>query len=156
MTAVPRVYADSSVFGGCFDEEFAEDSQAFFAQVRQGRFKLVVSPLVAAELELAPAPVLEMFEAMLAYADVFDPDDETLAVRQAYLEAGILTERWSNDALHVACAVVAHCEAILSWNFRHIVHYDKIPLYNAVNVLHGHGSVAIHTPPEVLRYEEDL
>jgi len=25
-----RTYADTSVFGGCFDDEFANDSKAFF------------------------------------------------------------------------------------------------------------------------------
>ena len=31
-----RVYADTSVYGGCFDEEFAQESQAFFESVRRG------------------------------------------------------------------------------------------------------------------------
>ncbi len=28
-----RVYADTSVFGGCFDEELATESRAFFNEV---------------------------------------------------------------------------------------------------------------------------
>lgn len=35
-----RVYADTSVFGGCFDDEFAEASRTFFDQVKSGRFVL--------------------------------------------------------------------------------------------------------------------
>ncbi|GMU24264.1 MAG: hypothetical protein AMXMBFR13_43390 [Phycisphaerae bacterium] len=38
-----RVYADTSVFGGCFDEEFASASRTFFDEVKAGRFTLVVS-----------------------------------------------------------------------------------------------------------------
>ena len=30
-----RVYADTSVFGGCFDPEFQKASNAFIAQVRE-------------------------------------------------------------------------------------------------------------------------
>jgi len=30
-----RIYADTSVYGGCFDPEFEEASRAFFDQVRQ-------------------------------------------------------------------------------------------------------------------------
>ena len=51
---VIRVYADSSVFGGSFDEEFAEDSQKFSDQVQTGRFSLLSSVLVADELGEAP------------------------------------------------------------------------------------------------------
>jgi len=34
-----RVYADPSVFGGAFDEEFKRSSLAFFKAVREKRFE---------------------------------------------------------------------------------------------------------------------
>ena len=37
-----RVYADTSVYGGVFDDEFAKASRAFFDRVNEGRFQLVV------------------------------------------------------------------------------------------------------------------
>jgi len=40
-----RTYADTSIFGGVFDEEFDSASRAFFDLVRQDRFELVVSDL---------------------------------------------------------------------------------------------------------------
>ncbi len=49
-----KVYADTSVFGGVFDEEFAEPSKEFFAEVKSGRFDLVVSAVVQAEIASAP------------------------------------------------------------------------------------------------------
>ena len=52
-----RVYADTSVFGGCFDNEFMAESVRFFEEVRQGQFLLVVSNVTLDELELAPDPV---------------------------------------------------------------------------------------------------
>jgi hypothetical protein len=52
-----RVYADTSVFGGCFDNEFMTESVRFFEKVRQGKFVLVVSNVTLDELELAPDPV---------------------------------------------------------------------------------------------------
>ena len=36
-----RVYADTSVFGGCFDAEFAAESERFFDLVRAGRVKIL-------------------------------------------------------------------------------------------------------------------
>ena len=55
--SVIRVYADTSVFGGAFDEEFQTASRAFFDQVRSGRFKLITSALVQEEVEPAPSQV---------------------------------------------------------------------------------------------------
>lgn len=74
---------------------------------------------------------------------------------RAYMEARIVGERWRTDTLHVAIATTEDCRAIVSWNFRHIVHFQKIPLYNAVNLANGYGAIAIHTPQEVVRYEEE-
>ncbi len=33
-----RIYADTSIFGGCFDEEFAKESQALFEDIKKGKF----------------------------------------------------------------------------------------------------------------------
>jgi len=41
---------------------------------------------------------------------------------------------------------------MLSRNCRHIVNFRRIPLYNAVNALHGFPSIAIHAPMEVIEY----
>ncbi len=58
-----KVYADTSVFGGVFDEEFADPSKEFFAEVESGRFDLVVSAVVHAEIASAPEEVQEFFSA---------------------------------------------------------------------------------------------
>jgi len=41
-----QVYADTSVFGGYFDAEFAAESRRFFDLVRAGRVKLLLSEVV--------------------------------------------------------------------------------------------------------------
>ena len=65
-----------------------------------------------------------------------------------YIELGVVPERSLADALHVAMATVSECELIVSWNFKDIVHFEKIPKYNAVNVLNGYGQIDIHSPLE--------
>jgi predicted nucleic acid-binding protein len=153
--AVPiRVYADTSVFGGAFDEEFEKASKAFFDQVESGRFELVISETVRDELVEAPANVREYFESFASSAVIVPPTQEALLLRRAYLEAEIVGERWTADALHVALASTSRCDAIVSWNFRHIVHFQKIALYNEINGKEGYGEIAIHTPQEVIDYED--
>jgi predicted nucleic acid-binding protein len=151
--SVIRVYADTSVFGGVFDEEFQMPSRSFFDQVRSGRFKLVTSALVQDELEPAPQQVRALFDEFLDIVEVTEVSEAALSLKDAYLETGILTEQSADDALHVAVAAVAGCSLIVSWNFKHIVHFEKIPLYNAVNTLRGYGTIGIFSPLEVITYE---
>jgi len=92
---------------------------------------------------------------MTAISKIADLNAPALKLRQAYLDAKILSPRWANDALHVAIATISFCQVIVSWNFQHIVHFDKIPLYNAVNTLQGYGDIKIFSPLEVLDYEEN-
>ena len=41
-----RVYVDTSVIGGCFDKEFAKDSQAVMRAARDGGLLLLLSDLL--------------------------------------------------------------------------------------------------------------
>jgi predicted nucleic acid-binding protein len=49
-----RVYADTSVFGGAFDEEFKEPTKKFFDQVKSGESTFVTSAIVQDEIGEAP------------------------------------------------------------------------------------------------------
>jgi hypothetical protein len=52
-----RIYIDTSVIGGCEDEEFSEWSIMLFEEFRQGIRIAVVSDLTRQELEKAPEAV---------------------------------------------------------------------------------------------------
>lgn len=146
---IPRIYLDTSVFGGAFDDEFSPASLRLFDAIRSGAFQIVTSDVVRKEIEDAPKAVRDLFREMLRAAEVAAITEDALRLRDAYQTAGILSPRWADDALHVAMATIAGCAMIVSWNFKHIVHFEKIPLYNAVNTLQGFGSIQIYSPLEV-------
>lgn len=150
-----KIYADTSVFGGLFDSEFAHASQALFDECESGRFVLVTSALVAAEIEPAPEPIRAAFARYTARAEIAPIAREALTLQHAYLSAGVVTAKSTDDALHVATATVAGCALIVSWNFKHIVHFEKIPKYNAVNTLEGYGPIGIFSPLEVIHYDNE-
>jgi len=149
-----RVYADTSVFGGVFDEEFERPSKAFFKTVRKAKFALVTSELVRQEIQAGPKRVQELFLDILPVADIAEVTAETLKLQQAYIDARVLSEKHSPDALHVAVATLSQASLIVSWNFKDIVNFQKIPMYNAVNTLHGYKEIAIYSPLEVVEYED--
>jgi hypothetical protein len=150
-----RVYADTSVFGGPFDDRFSEASNSFFEQVRWGRFQLVTSAVVRDEIAPAPQEVQSLFNDLFPSMEIVDLSREALELREAYVDAEIVAPRWAVDALHVALATIAKCSLLVSWNFQHIVHFHKIPLYNAINMLNGYPPIAIHSPMEVIDYEAE-
>lgn len=149
------VYVDTSVFGGVFDPQFEEASRAFFHRVREGRFEVMVSALVVDELEWAPTRVRSLFDELNPLITRVATADAMYDLRSAYLDAGVVSPKWAADALHVAVATVSGCRAIISWNFRHIVNFRRIPLYNGVNQMKGYGPIAIHSPPEVIFDDEE-
>lgn len=78
-----------------------------------------------------------------------------LELRDAYLAARIVSQRSSDDATHVAAATVARADAIVSWNFQHIVRLDRMRAYNQVNLTNGYGLLSIVSPQEVRLDEEE-
>lgn len=150
-----RVYADTSVYGGVFDDDFSEPSRLFFDGVLAGRFRLVISPLVGDELKDAPEPVRALLARVRGGAEITDVTEEAVRLQQAYLAARIVGAQWETDALHVAIATVSACAAIVSWNFKHIVNFARIPLYNGINLSNGYAALAIHTPQEVIVHEDE-
>ena len=144
-----RVYADTSVFGGCFDKEFDDESRAFFEQVSSGKLVLLISDLTVRELENAPREVREFYLALRDYESV-SATDECYALRDAYLRADVLGRASADDALHVAMATVYRADIVVSWNFKHIVQRRRIHGFEAVNTLMDYRSPEIFSPREII------
>ena len=147
-----RVYVDTSVIGGCLDEEFADESRALLDLARDGRLVLLVSDLLLEELASAPPAVLEVLAALPPDAtETLTTTEGSRRLRDAYLAAGVVGAASERDAHHVALASVARADLIVSWNFKHIVHVDKIRMFNAVNLMQGHGLIEYpFSPTEVV------
>ena len=149
-----RLYADTSFFGGCFDEEFADVSLKLFDEIKKGGFILVLSATILREIKRAPENVRNLFADLNEeIIEIMPESDEIDNLRDAYLKAGVVGPSSSADAEHIAAATVAEVDLIVSWNFKHIVHFDKIKQYHAVNLLEGYHPIPIHTPKEVANVE---
>ena len=149
---VLRIYADTSVFGGCFDQEFAEESRKLFEEIQEGRFILAVSATTLRELEGAPLQVRQVLGDLPdRCVESLPASEEVAKLRDAYVALGVVSEASRLDAEHIASASVGDVDLIVSWNFKHIVHFEKIRGYHAVNLIHGYREVAVHTPKEVIQ-----
>ena len=121
---------------------------------RAGRLVPVLSDVTAAEVASAPAPVRDLHQEMLALAGTVLPvTSPVLALVTRYETRKILGAKFRPDMQHIALATIAGVDALVSWNFKHIVRLEKIRLFNAVNVESGYPVLSIRSPREVTTYK---
>ena len=150
------VYVDTSVIGGCFDEEFEEWSNLLFQEFLYGKKVMMLSDLTLQELELAKFKVREKVKEIPQnqISNIF-VNDEVIHLAEKYIEEGALTIKSYNDALHIALATLNNADVLSSWNFKHIVNLDRIKLYNSINLRLGYKIIEIRSPREILKIVKD-
>jgi hypothetical protein len=78
---------------------------------------------------------------------------QVLDLVTAYEGRKIQAPKYAADMRHIALATIAAVDALVSWNFKHIVQLEKIRLFNAVNIELGYQSLNILSPREVTTHE---
>jgi hypothetical protein len=152
----PRIYTDTSVIGGCLDDEFREASCQLIDMFKVGDAMLVISDLTLLELEEAPAGVRAVLDDIPeGHQEHIELTEEAVELAEHYISAGVLGATKRVDAQHIALATVNRVDVLVSWNFRHIVNLQRIHGYNSVNLRYGYPLIEIRTPQEVVRYEEE-
>ena len=151
-----RIYADTSVIGGCVDAEFEKASQLLMETFRRSEATLVISSLTLLELASAPAAVQAALsrvpEADREYVEL---TEDAVVLANLYIDAGAIGVKNRADAQHIAVATVSRVGVLVSWNFRHIVNLRKIQAYNSVNLREGYPTLEIRTPREVIDHGQD-
>jgi len=152
-----RVYVDTSVIGGCFDEEFQDWSNQLINEIETGQIIAVISDITYREIELAPKNVQEiLFKLPEKFIENIISDAEVETLAENYIKAGAVSQKFYEDALHIANATIRKADILVSWNFKHIVNIDRIRKYNAVNLMFGYSTIEIRTPREILKdYENE-
>lgn len=147
-----RVYIDASVFGGFFDEEFAETSRLFFDAIFDEGIIALISDILVAELVSAPQKVRELLDRISEISfERLEYNVEAVNLQRAYLKAEVLPSKCEGDLLHVAYVTLARADVIASWNFRHLVNPAKQRAFNGVNLVNGYGLITVMTPLEVIK-----
>jgi len=110
-----RVYCDTSVFGGCYDEEFMDPSRQIFNLIHSGVFVLVLSDITLIELRGAPEAVRLVLDGIpYENQERIAPSEEIDRLRDAYLSAAVVGIASRRDAAHIAAASVACVDMIVS------------------------------------------
>ena len=148
---IQRIYIDTSVVGGYFDEEFEFYTKLFFERVEKGNFKIIASNLLETELKGAPAEVLTFYQSIpKTQIEYVEQTEDSIQLGEEYLNEGVVGKTSRTDCRHIALATLVNADILVSWNFRHIVNITRIRGYNSVNIKLGHRVLEIRTPREIL------
>lgn len=150
----PRLYFDTSVFGGILDEEFQNETKSLFEMVRKGEIICVFSDLTELELENAPIEVIEHFKNIPEqFTEFVEISKEINELAELYIKEKVVGKTSIDDCRHIACATITKVDYLISWNFKHIVNVFRIRGYNSINLRNGYIQLDIRSPKEIIGNE---
>jgi hypothetical protein len=151
-----KIYIDTSIVGGFFDEEFQEPTGKLFERLERNEIIFVVSDLLDLELINAPQRVRDL---LLNYSsDKFqriELSEEAVKLADTYIIEKVVGKTSLEDCRHIAMATIHKVDVLASWNFKHIVNLDRIKGYNSVNMKLGYALIEIRSPKDLINYGND-
>lgn len=148
-----RIYIDTSVIGGYFDDEFSKDTQLLFDEIKKGVYQLVISDLTEKELVNAPEDVRILLKNLNINFDLIAVTQESIDLASEYIKENVVGQTSVGDCIHIATATINKIDLLVSWNFRHIVNVQRIRGYNAINIKNGYSTLEIRSPKDLINYE---
>lgn len=82
-------------------------------------------------------------------------DEDTVGLAEKFIDFGILKQKSFDDCQHIASAILAGCDIIISGNFKHNVNIKTIRGVKVITTLEGHKDLLIFPPSALLESEED-
>ena len=150
-----RLYLDTSVFGGLYDEEFQEITKPLFERIEKSEFEIIFSNITEQELENAPQIIKSTINLLPQNSTLLVKSDlEAAQLAKKYIDEKVVGPTSYADCLHIALATIHNANILVSWNFKHIVNVVRIVGYNSVNIAEGYKPIDIRSPRELLKYDD--
>jgi predicted nucleic acid-binding protein len=156
---VPTIYLETTIFNFPFTDDapqYRADTLRLFEEIQTEKFKPFTSEYVIRELkDTQDVEKKEKMNVLISNYEVavIPASDEVKRLANVYVSAGVIPEKYSPDALHIAATMVAGIDYIVSLNSRHIVKHKTIIETEIINAREGYKRVFIHTLAEVIDYD---
>ena len=146
-----RIYIDTSIVGGYFDKEFETETKALFKRLENKEVIFVVSDVLEYEVKKGKPHLQELLAKYdKNYLEYVELTEEAKALANCYIAEKIVGVKHLDDCQHIAIATINKVDILASWNFKHIVNFDKIKMYNGVNLQHGYTAIEIRNPKDLI------
>jgi hypothetical protein len=154
--SMATIYVGTSVWSHAFAED-APDRRAetlrFFRRAPAMGHTLFVSDVVLREIARAEPKLARRLHSLIEKhaPEVLDFDDEADRLAERFLGLGVVPPSKTEDAQHVAVAIINAMDILVSWNYRHLVNIRRVEAFRHASALCGYyGPPHIVTPPEVI------
>ena len=155
-----KIYLDTTTISYLRQHDSPEkmaDTLALWSKIKDGKYDVYLSEVTTDEVGACKEPkrsILFDYLNDIEYSHI-EVSNSIDTIAQKFIELGILTPKSVDDCTHIASAIVAGCDVIVSWNFKHIVNHKTIKGVKAITALEGFGEVLIYTPSILVGGDED-
>jgi len=146
------LYLDTSVPSAYYDKRAKERKDAtikFWKEVLP-HYQVYVSEITVKELDDTKDENLrKRLRRLIKGFKILKSNKEIRDLARVYIERGVFSERYVDDALHVAITTFYEVSYLVSWNFEHLVKVKTRKWVNSVNILEGFTEIEIVSPQEL-------
>jgi predicted nucleic acid-binding protein len=113
-----------------------------------GLYDILISDILLTEIYRSEVPSSQQLEDKLAeiILEIVSVNEDIYSLAQKYIDEGIIPQKYQDDALHIALATYSEADALISWNFKHMVNLKTIRGVNGINRMLGFKELEILTP----------
>lgn len=146
-----KIYLDTSVYSAYFDErDLNRQKQTEDFWNNMGRYELYYSDINIEEIDgISDEELKTKIKVLLKDGKKIETTQEVKILTKIYIKEDFIPEKYENDALHIALAVVHSLDILISWNFKHLVKRKTRIGVNLINLREGYKSIEILAPPEL-------
>jgi predicted nucleic acid-binding protein len=155
-----KIYLDTSIISyldqGDAPEKMAE-THRLWDQIKAGTYIVVISDIDIIEIDSCEEEkknTLRNYLAQIKY-ELITSEPKAIDIASRIVDLGILKQKSFDDCQHIANAIVSGCDAIVSWNFKHIVNHKTMLGIKAVTALEGYNDLLIYAPPSLTMEGEE-
>ena len=146
-----KLYLDTSVPSFLFADDSPEKREVtlqFWDILKLGLYDILISDILLTEISRSETPSPQELEDKLSeiVLEVVSVNEDVFSLAQKYVDEGIIPQTYRDDALHIALATYNEADALISWNFKHMVKLKTIRGVNGINRMLGLKELEILTP----------
>lgn len=146
------LYLDTSVPSAYYDERAKERKDAtikFWKEVLPN-YHVYISDITVKELDdTKDESIRKRLKRLVKGFKILKSNKRIKDLAKVYIERGVFTERYVDDALHVAITTFYEVSYLVSWNFEHLVKVRTRKWVNSVNTLEGFREIEIVSPQQL-------
>jgi len=149
-----KLYIETSTISHAVSDQvpkFKEASLELFEMIKKDMYEASTSEVVIREINNAKEEKANQLMGVIKELDLerLEINKEIEALAEEYIKADLIPVKYIDDALHIAIATYYEMDAVVSYNFEHMVKWKTKHGVPSVNVLHGYKAIEIVSPMEV-------